>query len=233
MATSLTEMKNSILLVFLLITLNTKAGILQQDTVPSIKNDYKEWIAPAAIFTSGVMFATVPSFNKLEKNINLEIRKTGRTTKVDQATQFLPAVAVFALDASGIKGTHSVRKQIQLIGASQLSAALIVYPMKIIIRRPRPNGEDNRSFPSGHATRAFVSAEFLHQEFGHISPWISIAGYTTAGATAYLRLYQNEHWLGDVLAGAALGMASTKFVYWVNKRLASKPKAKKELIAAF
>jgi membrane-associated phospholipid phosphatase len=105
--------------------------------------------------------------------------------------------------------------------------------MKIIVSRERPNGSDNRSFPSGHATRAFVSAEFLHQEFGHLSPWVSIAGYTTASATAYLRLYQNEHWLSDVLAGAAIGMASTKLVYWLNKKMKSRPQRKKELIAAF
>lgn len=226
-------MKSASLLFFLLAALYTKGAILKQDSIPPLKNTNKQWIAPTIAFTTGLIFATVPSFNKLEKNINLEIRKTGRQTEVDQLIQFLPAISVFALDAVGIKGKNTVRKQIKLFGASQLSAALIVYPMKIMIKRPRPNGEDNRSFPSGHATRAFVSAEFLHQEFGHLSPWISIAGYTTASATAYLRLYQNEHWLGDVLAGAALGMASTKLVYWINKRLASKFKDKKELIAAF
>jgi membrane-associated phospholipid phosphatase len=137
------------------------------------------------------------------------------------------------MDASGLNGANKVSKQIQLFGASQLSAALLVYPIKIIVSRERPNGSDNRSFPSGHATRAFVSAEFLHQEFGHLSPWVSIAGYTTASATAYLRLYQNEHWLSDVLAGAAIGMASTKLVYWLNKKMKSRPQRKKELIAAF
>jgi membrane-associated phospholipid phosphatase len=48
-----------------------------------------------------------------------------------------------------------------------------------------------------------------------------------------LRLYQNEHWLSDVLAGAAIGMASTKLVYWLNKKMKSRPQRKKELIAAF
>jgi membrane-associated phospholipid phosphatase len=233
MATPMIQMKSFILLLFSLIALHTKATLLQQDTIPSIINNHKQWIVPATIFSTGVMFATVPPFHKLEKNINLEIKKTGRQTEIDQATQFLPAVAVFALDAVGLKSSNTLSKQIQLLGASQLSAALIVYPMKTIIKRPRPNGADNRSFPSGHAARAFVSAEFLHQEFGHLSPWISIAGYTTASATAYLRLYQNEHWLGDVLAGAAIGMASTKLVYWINKRIVSKPKTQKELIAAF
>jgi membrane-associated phospholipid phosphatase len=105
--------------------------------------------------------------------------------------------------------------------------------LKRIVNRERPNGSNRRSFPSGHTATAFIAAEFLHQEFGHLSPWISIAGYTTASATAYLRLYNNEHWLGDVLAGAAIGMASTKLVYWINKSLASRPKDKKQLVAVF
>jgi membrane-associated phospholipid phosphatase len=226
-------MKSYTVLLFLFGTLSIQAAVFKTDTIPEIKNHSREWITPAALFGAGVIFATVPPMNRFEKNLNTEIKKTGRQTHIDQATQFFPAIAVFAMDAAGLKSKNNVRKQIQLFGASQLSAALIVYPMKIIVGRERPNGSDNRSFPSGHATRAFVSAEFLHQEFGHLSPWISIAGYTTASATAYLRLYQNEHWLSDVLAGAAIGMASTKLVYWLNKKMKSRPQRKKELIAAF
>ena len=47
----------------------------------------------------------------------------------------------------------------------------------------------------------------------------------TAAATGYLRLYNNHHWLGDVLAGAAIGMASTKFIYWMNRRIKNKKTA--------
>lgn len=226
-------MKSSIVLLFLFSTLNIKASVFKIDTIPNINNNPRQWIVPATLFGAGVMFATVPPLNRFEKNLKTEIEKTGRQTQIDQATQFFPAIAVFAMDAVGLKSINSVRKQIQLFGVSQLVGAAVVYPMKYIVQRERPNGSDNKSFPSGHTTRAFVSAEFLHQEFGHLSPWVSIAGYTTAGATAYLRLYQNKHWLSDVLAGAAIGMASTKLVYWVNKKMQTRPTKKKTLIAAF
>lgn len=226
-------MKNYLPIVFLFITTTTKAAVNIADTTKPVDANHKQWIAPAALFSTGVLFSTTPPFNQFEKNLNLEIKKTGRQTEIDQATQFLPAVAVFAMDAAGLKSINPVRNQIQLFGVSQLAAAAVVYPMKFLIRRERPNGSDNLSFPSGHATRAFVSAEFLHQEFGHLSPWISIAGYTTASATAYLRLYQNEHWLGDILAGAAIGMASTKLIYWVNQKLQARTANKKTLLAAF
>ena len=160
-------MKSYTLLLFLFGNLSLHAAVFKTDTVPAINHHPQEWITPAALFGAGVMFATVPPLNRFEKNLNTEIKKTGRQTQIDQATQFFPAIAVFAMDASGLNGANKVSKQIQLFGASQLSAALLVYPIKIIVSRERPNGSDNRSFPSGHATRAFVSAEFLHQEFGH------------------------------------------------------------------
>jgi hypothetical protein len=37
-----------------------------------------------------------------------------------------------------------------------------------------------------------------------------------------LRLYNNQHWLGDVLAVAAIGMASTKLIYWANREIKKK-----------
>ena len=227
------QMKNYIGLFFLLSSITTQATTYTSDTIKPITVNNRQWIAPAVLFSTGVLIASTPPLTQIEKSINREIEKTARKTHIDQATQFLPAVAVFALDAVGLQSENSTRKQIQLFGVSQLAAAAVVYPTKIIVRRERPNGSDKRSFPSGHATRAFVSAEFLHQEFGHLSPWISIAGYTTAGATAYLRMYSNEHWLGDVLVGAAIGMASTKLVYWVNKKIQSRPADNKALIASF
>jgi hypothetical protein len=227
------QMKNYKVIVLLFINLTSKAANCNPDTTKPAVDNNKQWITPAAFLVTSILFSTTPPLNQFEKNINLEIKKTGRQTEIDQATQFLPVVAVFAMDVAGLKSINPLRKQIQLFGASQLVAAAVVYPMKFITRRERPNGSDSKSFPSGHATRAFVSAEFLHQEFGHLSPWISIAGYTTASATAYLRLYQNEHWLSDVLAGAAIGMASTKLIYWVNKKLQARPANKKKLLAAF
>jgi membrane-associated phospholipid phosphatase len=83
----------------------------------------------------------------------------------------------------------------------------------------RPDGSDDRSFPSTHTALAFVSATFLHEEYKHQSPWYSIAGYSIATATGILRMMNNEHWLSDVLVGAGLGILTTKVVYWVDPLL--------------
>ena len=43
--------------------------------------------------------------------------------------------------------------------------------------------------------------------------WIRrIVGYGVAGATGYVRIKENVHWLSDTVAGAALGIAAARFV---------------------
>ena len=196
------------------------------DSIPSVEYNTKQWIAPAALFTVGSSFAAIPSLRKIESNIYDGFNPKRKFTHIDDYTQYLPALAVFTLDAAGLKGKTKPQQQLLLYALGNVTATVIVQPMKRIIGRERPNKSDFHSFPSGHTSTAFVAAEFLHQEFGHYSPWISIAGYATAATTGYLRMYNNEHWLGDVLAGAAIGMASTKFIYWMKREINNKKKLK-------
>jgi membrane-associated phospholipid phosphatase len=198
-----------------------------KDSVP-VNHKNNQWIAPAVLFTAGSSIAAVPSFRKLETNIYDGFNPKRKFTQIDDYTQYLPALAVFTLDAAGLKGRTKPQKQLLLYALGNVTATAIVQPMKRIIGRERPNQSDFHSFPSGHTSTAFVAAEFLHQEYGHYSPWISAAGYATAAATGYLRLYNNQHWLGDVLAGAAIGMASTKFIYWMNRKIKHKKTATKQ-----
>ncbi|MEJ7779526.1 MAG: phosphatase PAP2 family protein [Daejeonella sp.] len=102
-------------------------------------------------------------------------------------------------------------------------AGLSVDFLKAKTGKLRPSGSDRRSFPSGHTATAFVAAEFMRQEFNGISPWYGNIGYTMAGATGALRMMNNKHWLSDVLAGAGVGVLSTKFTYfaypWIKRKI--------------
>ena len=215
--------------VFSLLLTNSATMATQQpigDSIPAGQFNTKQWIAPAALFTAGSSIAAIPLLRKLETRIYDGFNPKREITHIDDYTQYLPALAVFTLDAAGLKGRTKPHQQLLLYALGNITAAAIVQPIKRIIGRERPNKSDFRSFPSGHTSTAFVAAEFLHQEFGHHSPWISVAGYATAAATGYLRLYNNQHWLGDVLAGAAIGMASTKLVYWIKREINKKKKLK-------
>lgn len=131
----------------------------------------------------------------------------------DDFIRYLPGVVSLSLGASGVKGRHSFGDQLILAILSNVIAQGVTGSLKLVSKYPRPNGEDNKSFPSGHATSAFANATILHEEYGHRSAWYSVGGYTAATAVGGMRILQNKHWLADVLMGAGIGIAATKVVY--------------------
>lgn len=66
---------------------------------------------------------------------------------------------------------------------------------------------------------AFSGATVLHHEYGHLSPWVSVAGYGVATAVAVDRVARDRHHWYDVAAGAAIGFGCTELCYWASRRL--------------
>jgi membrane-associated phospholipid phosphatase len=64
----------------------------------------------------------------------------------------------------------------------------------------------NSSFPSGHTTLAFAAATVYAKEYKYI-PVVPVISYSVATLIAFSRVTENRHWLTDLLAGAALGVA--------------------------
>lgn len=103
----------------------------------------------------------------------------------------------------------------------------VVYSLKFLIQRERPfhflqemasklsrgPGEIlDPSFPSGHATYAFMMATLLADWF----PRYWIVFYVLAGFIGWTRIYLGLHYPTDVLAGALLGYGITKiFLNWI------------------
>ncbi len=71
------------------------------------------------------------------------------------------------------------------------------------------------AMPSGHSAAAFALATSLGDAVS--SKWARAALYTLAGGTAWARMAQEQHWLSDVVAGAAVGVLSARLA---NGRLA-------------
>ena len=96
---------------------------------------------------------------------------------------------------------------------SGLLMAGFVNSIKYTVKEKRPDNTSNNSFPSGHTATAFMCATILHKEYGNKSPWYSIGGYTLAGLTGVTRQLNNRHWIGDILAGAGIGILSADLGY--------------------
>jgi membrane-associated phospholipid phosphatase len=104
------------------------------------------------------------------------------------------------------------------VGASVLVAGVVTQGAKWAFGRVRPDSTDdawdfqpfsgNESMWSGHSAFAFAMATSLSQDIHR--PWATVGLYTLATATAWSRVYDNEHWVSDVAVGAAAGFIGAK-----------------------
>ena len=183
----------------------------------TIKPTIKSFIVPATLIAYGFVSLENKNLKDLNINTKVEIKEhhSAPITKLDNYLQYAPAIAVYGLNALGIKGKNNFRDRTIIYGLSTVISSAIVIPLKNITKVQRPDGSGFNSFPSGHTTTAFAAAEFMRQEYKDVSPWYGITGYAAATATAVLRLYNNKHWVSDVVAGAGFGILSTKLAYWI------------------
>lgn len=77
--------------------------------------------------------------------------------------------------------------------------------LKRAVGSERPNGRNDRSFPSGHTSISFSAAGHLHARYGW--EWGAPA-LAAAAFVGWSRVEANEHRWEDVIAGALLGTAS-------------------------
>ena len=138
----------------------------------------------------------------------------GRMT-VDNYTQYVPMVASYGLNLCGIKGKHGYADLTIILGTAYAIMGITVNTLKNCTRIERPDASTRNSFPSGHTATAFMGAELLRREYWDVSPWIGISGYAIAIGTGFFRMYNNRHWLTDVLAGAGVGILSVEAAYWL------------------
>ena len=95
-----------------------------------------------------------------------------------------------------------------MIRAQILSQAM-VQTLKYTVRRERPDGSNNLSFPSGHSASAFATATVLQRYYG----WkAGVPAYALGGYVALARMSWNKHHATDVVMGAGIGIASARAV---------------------
>ncbi|MCF3111269.1 phosphatase PAP2 family protein [Niabella sp. CC-SYL272] len=181
----------------------------------------KQFIAPAALIAFGGLADGTNLFKGLNQTTKNEIVEDHPAfgTHIDNMLEYTPGLAVFALRGLGIKGKNTLGHEAILYAMSLGINAALVTPLKHLTNVERPDGSNHLSFPSGHTSTAFASAEFLRREYKDISPWYGIGGYAVAAATGVLRMFNNRHWLGDVVAGAGFGIASTNLAYLCYNKL--------------
>ena len=180
-------------------------------------NLLKPYIIPIGLITYGVVALENDGLKNFDHQTQQKIQEKHSTfqTRIDNYLQYSPAIAVYGLNAFGIKGKNNLVDRTFIYGLSTFISSVFVLSLKKITKVQRPDNSGFNSFPSGHTTTAFAAAEFLRTEYKEISPLYGIAGYAAATATGVLRLYNNKHWVSDVVAGAGFGILSTKLAYLI------------------
>ena len=103
-----------------------------------------------------------------------------------------------------------------ILAVSIFIQAVLVLAIKFTIKRSRPPGDwgaiyrntDPHSFPSGHATRAFMLAVMA---LGLGPAWLGWLILVWAPLVSVARVYVGVHYFSDILAGAVLGI----FIGWI------------------
>lgn len=115
---------------------------------------------------------------------------------------FLSAGTLLPLLEDGPDGKeHALRA-----ADSLLSSTLITSALKRIVREKRPDSDKRTSFPSGHATAAFAVATMQ----SHFHPHQALFWYGGASLIAYSRVKLHRHYTHDVVAGAAVGILTSR-----------------------
>ncbi|MBR1682437.1 MAG: phosphatase PAP2 family protein [Bacteroidaceae bacterium] len=181
------------------------------------KNPYfqpTQLIAPAVLITAGAWGLCDKSpVDWLEKRARYDMNPNYHKTSADEYLQYAPtAVHPFLGFIPGVKSRHNFRDRVIASATAHAFMAAVTNTVKYTVREQRPDSEARNSFFSGHTATAFTGAELMRIEYG----WgYGSAAYAVATGVAFMRVYNKRHWVGDVLAGAGVGILCANAGYWM------------------
>lgn len=79
----------------------------------------------------------------------------------------------------------------------------------------------HKSMPSAHTSNAFATATVFATLYKE-KKWVLPFAYGMAAMVGLSRVYDNAHWLSDVMAGAVVGYFSAKAMITIDKALSKK-----------
>src|SRR5258708_2998354 len=141
------------------------------DTVAYLHSKTWTFIAPAALVTYGLASFVVHPIRRVDYYFRARIATSAPNynSKIADYTQIAPAALVYGLNLVGDEGKNRFVDRTALL---VLSGGILTVTdgLKYVTHRKRPYGNDKLSFPSGHTGAAFLTAEFMAQEYSGKSP---------------------------------------------------------------
>lgn len=178
-------------------------------------------IVPSVLIATGSIGVCNGWFHSVNRDVkdNMTEWRKNKYVKVDDYLQYLPVAANVGLGLTGIKARHPLRERVACTATAYLVMGIMVNVTKRAVGEKRPDTNARNSFPSGHTATAFMGAELVRKEYGNAA---GLCAYAVATSVTVMLLYNNRHWLNDIIAGAGMGIMSAKIGFWLlpwEKRL--------------
>ncbi|MCK5786135.1 MAG: phosphatase PAP2 family protein [Candidatus Sabulitectum sp.] len=198
--------KGRILIVLLIVSATVTARDVIENTLKTGENLFTA--VPASILTAGAAGSFFAY--KTEGQTGYEgLLPEQPFSTFDRVDDFLIGKAL-PISSAGfwIAGKLTDNQDMECTGEELCRGLLysygIVQTLKFATGRTRPDGSDNRSFPSGHAAGASCTATVLWSRYG---PEAGIPLSLIALYTCLSRVNLGKHFPSDVVLGAAVGTA--------------------------
>lgn len=191
-------------------------------------------VLPVGLLLSGTLITAVPKWHgEIDFQLRDALQADGHACReLENGFQYLPVVSLVLLKLCGVRSEHAWRDLLTLGAGTYLVGSVLLNTVNYSTSVLRPDESRYNSFPSGHAFTAFAGAELIRLEYGRRYPGIAVMGYVVASGVGFMRMYNNRHWFSDVLMGAALGILSARFTYWIAPLLHKKKQRKQQHIQA-
>lgn len=177
-----------------------------------IVHDTRQLATRGPLLTLGIGAALSAAVHPADNAVERHLPKFGA---VDEALDFGSAAGdgwVQWTTAGVVYGTGIVLKKPRVadVGTRLVEAQAISGVFTQLVKygfdRTRPDG-GSLSYPSGHTSSSFTTADILAQQYG----WkIGALAYGAATCVSISRLAEHQHYLSDVVFGAAIGIAAAR-----------------------
>lgn len=181
-----------------------------------LRADMRALREPASLAWAGAALGGALLVYPLDQHLSGRLDNTYVKPLLDAGNAYLGSAyaistaAVFRAVAHGWGSRETVVASSQMLRALILANAMVA-PLKIAIRRQRPDSSNHLSFPSGHSANAFAIATTLARRYGRRA---AVPAYALAALVPVARVHDRHHYASDVVAGAGLGALAG----WVTAR---------------
>ena len=180
------------------------------------------WWALGVAGTASFIAADRPLSRQLE-NSKGQVLAGNRVSKLGATYTVIPVAAGFYL--AGVFTDNAKARETGVLGTEAMLDSLIVSSvLKTTLRRNRPNATKDagnffaggNSFPSGHAIQSWALASVVAHEYASTF-YVPVIAYGLATLVTSARFAAQQHYAGDLFAGAAMGWFIGNYVYHTHE----------------